>query len=87
MQAISDQLAQEGETMNRDTDILPIWLSRKHLCTNKDLQRLFGVSRTTIDRWTRERPTFPNKLKLSDSHGSLTKFLTEDVRRYLQTIT
>lgn len=73
--------------MNRDTDILPIWLSRKHLCTNKDLQRLFGVSRTTIDRWTRERPTFPNKLKLSDSHGSLTRFLTEDVRRYLQTVT
>lgn len=57
--------------MNRDTDILPIWLSRKHLCTNKDLQRLFGVSRTTIDRWTRERPTFPNKLKLQTHMGHL----------------
>lgn len=73
--------------MNRDIDISPIWLSRKHLCTNKDFQRLFGVSRTTIDRWTRERQTFPNKLKLSDSHGSLTRFLTENVRRYLERIT
>ncbi|CAM3511532.1 AlpA family phage regulatory protein [Paracoccus nototheniae] len=73
--------------MNCCTDVLPSWLSRKHFCTNKDLQRFFDVSRATIDRWSRERPNFPKKFKLSDSHGSITRFLTSDVRNYIEAIT
>ncbi len=64
---------------------LPSWLKDKYFCTNKDLQRLFGVSRATLDRWSREDPTFPRKIKLSLGSPSscATRFLASDVVNYL----
>lgn len=55
--------------------------------TNKDLQRLFGVSRATIDRWSRENPDFPKKVRLvrewHAGHGT-TRFLVAEVEAYLK---
>ncbi|RJK97412.1 AlpA family phage regulatory protein [Paracoccus aestuarii] len=73
--------------MDHEQKLLPGWLYDKHFCTNADLQRLFGVSRSTIDRWTRERPNFPKKFKLTDAHGSITRYFTSDVARYLTSVT
>lgn len=66
--------------------LLPRWLSNKHFYTNADLQRLFSVSRSTIDRWTRERPSFPKKFELTDAHGSITRYLTSDLAHYLASV-
>lgn len=70
---------------NRKT--MPDWLSKKHLCTNADLQRVFGVTRSTIDRWAKERTGFPRKVRFGDEHGSIVRFYTSDVQQYLSRIT
>lgn len=55
-------------------------------CVNKDLQSVFNVSRATIDRWCRERPGFPKKIKLGPdiAGNSSTRFLVEEVVAYLR---
>lgn len=67
---------------------LPKWLVGRHYCKVKDLMRLFDVSRATIDRWCRENPAFPNKVKLGNpfNENSSTRFVVSDVAAYLEVI-
>lgn len=73
--------------MEPDCKTIPHWPSKKHLCSNDDLQRIFGVTRSIIDRWAKERPGFPRKVRLGDEHGSIVRFYTSDVQQYLSRIT
>ena len=67
---------------------LPDWLSSRRYCTVKHLMRLFEVSRPTIDRWCRDNPAFPSKLKLGvPGRGNCsTRFIVADVKTYLAAI-
>lgn len=64
---------------------LPNWLTCRHYCTTKDLMRLFDVSRATIDRWCRENPAFPGKVKLGipGSGACSTRFVVAEVAAYV----
>jgi predicted DNA-binding transcriptional regulator AlpA len=57
-------------------------------CINKDPQGVLNTSRATIDRWCRERPYFPKKIKLGiDGAGNCSpRFLAGKVRAYLRQI-
>lgn len=65
---------------------LPKWLVSRHYCTVKDLMRLFEVSRATIDRWCRENPAFPAKVKLGNpfNENRSTRFVVAEVAVYLE---
>ena len=67
---------------------LPSWLEGRRYCTNKDLMRLFNVSRATVDRWCRENPSFPKKVKLGvPGQGNCsTRFVVTEVSSYLDAI-
>lgn len=74
--------------MLKEHEHLPAWLSKNAYCKVKDLMRLFDVSRATIDRWCREIPEFPRKLKLvipGRGHCS-TQFLVTEVATYVVAI-
>ena len=74
--------------MSESKTHLPGWLTGRRYCTVKHLMRLFDVSRATIDRWSRDIPTFPNKLKLGPpGRGNCsTRFLVSEVATYVDTI-
>lgn len=67
---------------------LPKWIANGHYCTVKDLMRLFGVTRATIDRWCRDNPEFPVKVKLGNpfNENCSTRFVVSDVAAYLSKI-
>lgn len=71
--------------MSDTTRNLPNWLASRHYCTTKDLMRLFDVSRATIDRWCRENPAFPGKVKLGipGSGSCSTRFVVAEVAAYV----
>lgn len=64
---------------------LPAWLADRKYCTVKHLMRLFDVSRPTIDRWCRQNPTFPKKIKLGlqGNDYSCTRFVVTDLEKYI----
>jgi predicted DNA-binding transcriptional regulator AlpA len=74
--------------MLTEPEHLPTWISRNPYCKTKDLMRLFDVTRSTIDRWCRENPAFPQKRKLGTpgrGHCS-TRFLVSEVASYVATV-
>lgn len=90
--SLTSDIEPAQERVRRSTDgdkIMTTVLTSTHgrrYYTNKDLQKLFGVSRATIDRWCREKPNFPKKVNLVDpwhaGHGSV-RFLVAEVEAYL----
>lgn len=68
---------------------LPVPRTAPRFYSNKDMQRIFGVSRATIDRWCRENPHFPKKVNLIGSWHSgrgSTRFVITEVEAYLKSI-
>lgn len=74
--------------MSEQSPDLPKGLAGRRYCKVKDLMRLFDVSRATIDRWCRENPAFPTKVKLGNpfSENCSTRFIVSDVAEYLAVI-
>lgn len=67
---------------------LPAWLADRKYCTVKHLMRLFDVSRPTIDRWCRDNPDFPKKLKLGVPGNDYysTRFVVAEVDQYVASL-
>ncbi|MBU2868475.1 helix-turn-helix domain-containing protein [Pacificibacter marinus] len=67
---------------------LPKWLEGRRYCTIKDLMRLFGVSRATIDRWCRENESFPSKHKFGNpfNENCSTRFSVSEVKSYISKV-
>ncbi|OYU19154.1 MAG: hypothetical protein CFE34_06710 [Rhodobacteraceae bacterium PARR1] len=71
-----------------DNDPLPPWLRNRTVCHIKDLMQLFEVSRSTIDRWSRDVPAFPKKVKITYDPilNAATRFMVDDVRAYVRSL-
>lgn len=71
-----------------EDDPLPKWLKGRTFCRINDMMRLFEVSRATIDRWCRQDPRFPKKVRITAEPGDTTspRFLVNDVRQYLRSL-
>lgn len=81
-----NQTNQTNQNTTEENDPLPSWLRGRTFCTIKDLQRLFEVSRATIDRWSRDLPDFPKKVHVGYDQRQVgpVRFHVDELRSYVR---